>query len=68
MLALAEIATRHAESEIAIHLCVCADNQSVLEWYDLPDDPIVVSVLIPGEMIAYFAAKCSVGFRRVQTT
>lgn len=67
MLALADIATRHAEPEIAIHLCVYAENQSVLEWYDLTDDPITVSISISEEKIGDFAASCGVGFRKAQT-
>ena len=67
MLALADFATRHAESKIAIHLCVCAENRSVLEWYVLTDDPITVSISTPEGKIADLAARCGVGFRNVQT-
>ena len=65
MLTLADMARRHAEPEIAIHLCVCAGKQSVLEWYDLTDDPISFSRLLPEEKIAQFAVRCGVGFRKV---
>ncbi len=64
MLALAEMATRHAAPEIAIHMCVCTRDTSILEWYDLTGDPITISLSVPKEKVARFAGKCRVRFRK----
>jgi len=63
MLTLSEMATRHAAPEIAIHLCVCTRDTSILEWYDLTGDPITISLSVPEVEVARFAGKCGVRFR-----
>ncbi len=59
---LTAMASRHASPELAIHLAVHSDTAAVLEWYDVPDDPITVSAKVPERHVAEFAASCGVGF------
>jgi len=55
MAKLAELAEHSAEPEIAIHLAVLFEDERLLEWFDLPDDPIYISETIRGESVSRFA-------------
>jgi hypothetical protein len=55
MAKLAELAEHSAEPEIAIHLAVLFKDERLLEWFDLPDDPIYISETIGGESVSRFA-------------
>jgi hypothetical protein len=52
---LLELAERHAEPEIAVHLIVLQSGGSLVEWYDLPEDPIAVSLAVEESAVARFA-------------
>jgi hypothetical protein len=55
MASLAELADRHAEPEVALHVAVFTDLGRFLEWFDAPDDPIAVSASAPADEVARFA-------------
>jgi hypothetical protein len=63
--ALAEMARRHAEPEVAEHVGVFAGAGMLLEWYDLPDDPISVAPDVPEERVAAFARSGGVSYTRI---
>ena len=52
---LAALADKHAEPEVAIHLIVLQAGSSLVEWYDLPNDPIAVSLSIDEAAVKRFA-------------
>jgi len=52
---LAELAERHAEPEIATHIGVFTEAGRLLEWFDAPTDPIVVSPSLGGGAVSRFA-------------
>lgn len=60
---LAELATRHAEPELAVHLGVHAGGVSVLEWFDVPEDPLCLARAVPEERVAAFAEACGARYR-----
>jgi hypothetical protein len=55
MEALATLAERHAEPEIAIHIGAFTAGGSVVEWFDAPTDPIAVSPSVTPEAVSQFA-------------
>jgi hypothetical protein len=55
MTALAELAKRHAEEEIAIHLTALTTDGPFLEWFDAPLDPISVSPSAQSDAVFRFA-------------
>jgi len=55
MEALAALAERHAELEVAIHIAALATHGPLVEWFDAPDDPIAVSPSVPRGAVARFA-------------
>ncbi len=60
---LAELASRHASPELGIHCAVFTSAGAIVEWYDLPGDPISVSSSISEERVAGFARACGVEYR-----
>ena len=66
MAKLAELAENSAEPEIAIHLFMLpGDEKGILEWYDLPDDPIYISETIEQQSVAHFAEAIGASYRRI---
>ena len=66
MAKLAEVAENSAESEIAIHLFVLfGDEKGILEWYDLPNDPIHISETIEQQSVSHFAEAIGASYRRI---
>jgi len=51
-----DLANSHAEPELAIHIIVIHGQDSVLEWYDLPEDPIAIARSVGEAAIGLFAA------------
>ena len=60
---LSDLASRHASPELAIHLGVFASGEALVEWFDLPGDPISVSPSMPEERVEGFATACGVEFQ-----
>lgn len=67
MARLADMVQRHAEPELSMHIRAYANGVAVLEWYDLPEDLITVSLSVPEERVVDFAAACGVGYRAAGT-
>jgi hypothetical protein len=53
---LAALARTRAEPEIAIHLTVVTTEGPLLEWFDLPDDPIYIAPAVPESAVSRLAA------------
>jgi len=49
------LAERQAEHEFATHLIVVNNGVSLIEWYDLPQDPITIRFSIEESLVARFA-------------
>lgn len=50
--ALSELADGYAQPEIAIHLIVLQGDRTLLEWYDVDDDPIALHASFDEEQVA----------------
>jgi hypothetical protein len=48
-----------AEPEVALHISLIWKNERILEWFDIPEDPISISNIISEEKVNMFALKCS---------
>lgn len=59
---LENFATREPVPVIAIHICVCTPSEALLEWYDLPSDPIYVAPCVHEDCVAAFATACGVEY------
>jgi hypothetical protein len=66
MASLAELAGRHAEIEIALHIAVFTDQGRFLEWFDAPGDSIAVSASAPAANVARFAQEVGGTWERVE--
>ena len=55
--ALAGLAERFAEPEIAVHIAAFTDQGSLLEWFDALGDPIAVSSSVTREAVSEFARR-----------
>jgi hypothetical protein len=55
LVALAEV---HAEPEMAIHVAALTTSAPLLEWFDLPDDPISLSPLVTPASVLRFVEEC----------
>ncbi len=55
MAGLAALAETCAEPEIAIHLIALHAGTPVLEWYDIPDDPLGVTSVVAEDEVVKFA-------------
>ncbi len=55
MARLTDLALSCAEPELAVHIIVVHGHDSVLEWYDLPDDPIAIAPMVGEPAVASFA-------------
>jgi hypothetical protein len=55
MTELAAIAEHHAEPEIALHMAAISNGSSIFEWFDAPDDPISISLLLTEDAVSRFA-------------
>jgi hypothetical protein len=58
MAALAALAEGHADPEIAIHVAALTPTGPLLEWFDLPEDPISISPLVTAAAVARVAREC----------
>jgi len=56
MASLTDLANCHAEPELAIHMIVIHRGASLIEWYDLPGDPIAVASSFGETAVGQFAA------------
>jgi len=56
MTRLTVLASSCAEPELAVHLIVVHGGNSVLEWYDVPDDPLAIALSVRESAVASFAA------------
>jgi hypothetical protein len=61
---LAVFADRSAEPEVASCMSVVASDVSLLEWFDLPLDPINVSLATPEHRVGAFARRLRVAYRQ----
>jgi hypothetical protein len=52
---LVHLAETRAEPEVATHLVVVRDGASLLEWFDLPGDPITIAPSISDAEVQRFA-------------
>lgn len=66
MVRLAELSEQSAAVEIALHLAVLIDDERLLEWFDLPFDPIYIAETIKRESVHHFSE--SVGGRYQKIT
>ena len=64
--ALAELASCHAEPEIAIHLHVYRKEQVLVEWYDAFDDPMQLSGVFEEDDVMRFSESCGGDHERIQ--
>lgn len=65
--ALEELASRHAEPEMALHLHLYRNQQVLIEWYDAFDDPMDLSGAFQEEDVMRFSESCGGGYERIQT-
>lgn len=65
MATLADLSEHSAEIEIALHLAIISDGERLLEWFDLPDDPISIAQLIKEETVSHFAESVGAKFERI---
>ncbi len=65
MAKLAELAEHSDEMEIALHLAVLSDDEKLLEWFDLPEDPIYISEIIEREFISRFAESVGGKYQKI---
>ncbi len=56
MARLTDLANSCAGPELATHIIVVHGSNSVLEWYDLPEDPIAISSSVGEPAVASFAS------------
>lgn len=66
MAELARLAESHAGPEIAIHLGVFHEGNSLVEWFDAPDDPLSVAVSIPEAAVRSFANRTGAECVRIE--
>jgi hypothetical protein len=66
MAELTELACRHAEPEIAIHLVAGSPEAVLLEWYDAPDDPVALAGTLDETIVASFAAATGGSYGRAK--
>ena len=65
MVELAELAGHSAEVEIALHLAVLFEDERLLEWFDLPFDPIFITETIGGESVFHFAESVGGKYQKI---
>ena len=63
LLRLAEFAEHCAEPEVAIHFHVYRDNTILLEWFDVFDNPMYISMEIPEKKIIEFCKKLGIEYK-----
>ncbi len=62
---LAQLAERHAEIEIAVHLHIYKDNKVLLQWYDAFFDPFYISKEIPEDKVNNFCSQLGIKYKEV---
>ncbi len=63
--ALEQLASRHAEPEMAIHVHLYCGQRVLLEWYDAFDGPMEISASFPEEVIRRFCGVCIGRYERL---
>lgn len=63
---LAELAAAHAGPEVCEHLIGYAHSDRVLEWFDIPDDPIYVAETLPDFRIRRVARELSLSCMKLR--
>ena len=56
MTELAALAENCAQPEIAVHLVALHSSANIVEWYDIPDDPLGVTSTIAEDKVLSFAS------------
>jgi hypothetical protein len=59
---LSEISNHHAAPEIAMFVAVSHNSEQILEWFDVPGDPLTASLKIPESKIQKFCALTGVNY------
>jgi hypothetical protein len=63
---LIEFGNRHAEPEVCIHLHGCSGGELVLQWFDFPDDPLLLRGDVPLDQVQAFAGALSSSYERYE--
>lgn len=61
---LADLSDNCAEPEFGNVLGIYVDDQLILSWHDLPDDPIYISTVIPESSISTFCRLVDCNYNR----
>jgi hypothetical protein len=62
---LQRLAGCHAAPEIAAHIVICDGNRRILEWFDVPFDPITISLEVPEDKVRQFCNEFGVMYQKV---
>ena len=65
MTALAKLADKHAEPEVADHFLVLHGNELLLHWYDAPSDPIYISCILEEANTAHFSERLNAQMKKM---
>ncbi len=65
MVKLAELAEHSCDVEIAVHIAVLFEDQRVLEWFDLPFDPIYIAETIQDQSVFHFAESVGGNYQKI---
>jgi len=63
---LTSMAEHLAEPEIAISLVVFAQHSPLLEWYDVPANPLAIAGHLAEELVARFCAETGARYERAE--
>jgi hypothetical protein len=66
LMALADLATKHAEPELCDHLHGYDDSRGLLQWYDAFDSPMLVDDSIPEDSIRKLCDELGAAYTRWQ--
>ena len=61
---LADLSEKYAEPEFGNALAIYVDEQLILSWHDLPDDPVYVSTVVPESDISTFCRLVDCSYSR----
>lgn len=64
---LQRLADCHAAPEIATHIAVSNGSRQILEWFDVPFDPITVSLEVSEERLMKFCSGLGVKYLKEDT-
>lgn len=63
---LEDLAAAHAAPEIATHISVSDQNRQILEWFDVPFDPITISLEVPEDNVRKFCNELGLKYEKVE--